>query len=1107
MMRKYAFGLMATVLAFGLQAVAQSTDFGELMADGTDEVNTLPKFRIYFTGQFKSVGETKPDWDRNLRKNRTEWTASMKGAQGALKLQEGCYPWFRNLQLDKEWTIITIQKGEDKEGALLWALGSGHGRGSYTFGLEGTGRGGVKLVSWHGHSADVKLLAIKNSIPYYDKQFHMYAVVHPANSTQVSLYVDGKLAGESLEFDQSGCSSEFCFGSQFWGAASPHCGSTSSEIAEFRYYDTAFGESTLLLMASQNDPWPGDLPPIKVKLGTVDTNSVLRLGFELPEKLEVGEDGEKKLVVKGLLAQCGIGSEKSLTLGKGGVLAFGSEGLWFDSNYAKGRENSISISGGALVAYDKAPSFIKSMAPIHVEGRLRLVNNGTLAVRTGIEGDGDIAKEGPGILGLQYPCDNATGRLVITSGALVMGPAATWGGTVVLMKGTTLKCVSLKAIKKLDNRGGKVIESDPDAATGADAFPQPATDYRLDKMQRERLGRGVYAFRSKEDEVMIGWRYKSSDPEDLAFNIYANGKKLNAEPIRDVTFFKTPWPGVQTKYEVTGVLSSGREGKFQSGGSWTLPADAPVGYLEIPLVPPPAGKTPVQGNEYAYEPYDCSLGDLDGDGEYELVMIWWPHGEGAAADNSQLRKEQGPGWLEAIKLDGTARSMWKICLGPNIQMGSHFTPFMVYDFDGDGKAEVICRTADGTRDGTGKHIGDPNANYVKIDNDIQRLFAPNFLTVFEGATGRAMDTIDYRPKVLFDEQALARKDRNAINREWSSRNPGNQAFRFLAGVGYFDGAHPSAFFCRGYYSRTCIWAVDWDGKKLKERWFFNSDEPENWGYGGQGFHNLRVADVDFDGKDEIIYGHMVVDHDGQGLYSTGGGHGDALHLIQASPETRGLQVWTCHESPPFGVTLRDAQTGKVILHKDGPQDTGSCNAMDIDPAAPGVELFSGTHCGIYSAKTLERYMNPKPNPRINYYNTLRFGIRWLGDLTTSAYAGGDKIWGYKVAVKGGRSVYEVGSLPGGRSIHSTKGAPNLQADIFGDWREELVLRGPDNRSVRLYMSDHDTPYRFHTMMEDPAYRISVATQNNGYNVPPEPGFYFGPDLLGHDIVFRGTKLE
>ena len=206
----------------------------------------------------------------------------------------------------------------------------------------------------------------------------------------------------------------------------------------------------------------------------------------------------------------------------------------------------------------------------------------------------------------------------------------------------------------------------------------------------------------------------------------------------------------------------------------------------------------------------------------------------------------------------------------------------------------------------------------------------------------------------------------------------------------------------------------------------------------------------------------------------------------------------------YGVSLIDAQTGRTLLRTEGPCDTGSCNAMDIDPDAPGVELFSGANCGIYSAKTFQRYLHPKPKPTINYYATLRFGIWWTGDLTRSAYSGGDILYGYSVKDRQVRVQWSGGGETG--SNHGSKGAPCLAADILGDWREDLLLRRKDNRAIRVYLTPEPTRYRFHTLMEDPVYRWSVATQNNGYNMPAEPGFYFGPELLGIGVTFRGALL-
>ena len=841
----------------------------------------------------------------------------------------------------------------------------------------------------------------------------------------------------------------------------------------------------------------------------IDTNTVVRLGYELPNRVVLGRGGQKKVYAKGLLAQCAIGEEKRFELCDGGALALGSAGFKFDSNYAKGRTNEVVFAGGAIASFE--PSFIKSAAPIQLTGTVRIVARHTLLLRAGFEGAGSLVKTGTGKLGLQYPCPEAKGLLWIKEGSLVLGPAASWGGTIRLGKNAVLTCTDLSVIGKLEKApGAKVIQTGNTRRGDLSdkVFPQPATAYDLTRLQREKMGRGVFAFRLDEKRVRVSWRYKSTDPKTLAFNVYRDGKRVNAAPIREVTYFDDDYTGADQKphvYEVRGVRENGREIAYKTSATWRLPAKAPIGYFDLELTPPKPGKTP-EGGDYTYFPCDTTIGDLDGDGEYELVVIWWPT---LAKDNAHWG-QTGETWLEGIKLDGTNRSLWKICLGPNIRSGSHYVPIMVADFDGDGSAEIICRTADGTQDGKGRvqNAGAFSRGAKFKDwriEDCHVVFAPNYVTVFSGKTGEALATHPYHPSVLDDEAAIARKDFNAVKRHWSARNAGNQAFRFLAAIGYLDGVHPSAIMCRGYYSRTCIAAYDWDGKNLTERWYFSSEDEDHWGYGGQGFHNLRVGDVDFDGRDELLYGHMCVDHNGQGLWTTGYGHGDALHLIQASPETRGLQLWTCHEAGPYGVSLIDAQSGKTLLRRNGPKDTGSCNALDVDPKTPGVELFSGSHCGIFSAKTYQEYMWPKPRPQINYYGMLRFGIWWMGDLTRSAYSGGDVIHGYSTS---GRAVWEQWKGTGeATSNHGSKGAPCLIADLFGDWREELLLRRNDNRAIRIYMTPEPTTYRFHTFLEDPIYRMSIATQNCGYNVPAGPGFYFGPDLKGHKIWFRGTYLE
>ncbi len=589
-------------------------------------------------------------------------------------------------------------------------------------------------------------------------------------------------------------------------------------------------------------------------------------------------------------------------------------------------------------------------------------------------------------------------------------------------------------------------------------------NYDFSKLKRERLGRGVIAIRENPSTVAVSWRYLSSDPMNESFDIYRNGEKINNHPLKDATFFQDAYTGTESVLYTV----KAREGKTES--SYQLPANAPSGYLNIPLNRPEDGTTPL-GQNYFYTPNDASIGDVDGDGEYEIILKWDPSN---AHDNSH-DGYTGEVYVDCYKLSG--KLLWRINLGRNIRAGAHYTQFMVFDFDGDGKAEVVMKTADGTVDGTGKVIGDAQADYRSEQGRI--LTGPEYLTVFNGLTGEAMQTIDYVP------------ERGNLM-DWGDSR-GNRSDRFLACVAYLDGIHPSVVMCRGYYTRTVLAAFDWDGKELKQRWVFDSNNPGCEDYAGQGNHNLRVGDVDGDGCDEIIYGSCAIDHNGKGLYTTKMGHGDAIHLTHFDPSRKGMQVWDCHENKRDGSTYRDAATGEILFQIKDSTDVGRCMAADIDPTQPGVEMWSVASGGIRNVK------GEVVKDRVRGLSC-NMAVWWDGDLLRELLDR-NRISKYNWE----KGICErIAIFEGTLSNNGTKANPCLQGDIVGDWREEVLMRTADNTALRLYVSTIPTDYRFHTFLEDPIYRISIATQNVAYNQPTQPGFYFGPELQG--TVFRGCKI-
>ena len=598
------------------------------------------------------------------------------------------------------------------------------------------------------------------------------------------------------------------------------------------------------------------------------------------------------------------------------------------------------------------------------------------------------------------------------------------------------------------------------------------------KRQMEALDRGLVAAKT-ENGVFISWRVLGNEKE-TAFNVYKNGKLFKSVSSKQATNLTDKSGNLEDKYVVKAVVKGKETDSSKEVKAWEQD------FLTIQLNRPEKGITPPcialnrsngiaeeypEGQEYTYVPGDCSVGDLDGDGEYEIIVKWNPSNQ---TDNS-YSGITGPVYLDAYKLSG--KHLWRINLGKNIRAGSHYTQFMVYDFNGDGKAELVCKTAPGTVDGKGKKIflgtDDPDKDWRNLEMNKKTcgyvLQGPEYLTIFSGKTGEELHTVPYEA------------ERGEVS-SWGD-SYGNRVDRFLACVAYLDGIRPSVVMCRGYYAKTTLTAYDFIKGKLVKRWEHISDIKGEGAY-GQGNHNLSVADVDGDGCDEIVYGSCVINNDGTVLYSTGLGHGDAMHIANLDPDRPGYQVWEVHEEKEawqtYGYEMHDARTGEILWGGPTKGDNGRGLAADIDPNHRGFEMWSSGAPGVYNCKG-EKIADRKPS--------ISFRIYWDGDLQ-------DEILNKNVITKwNGWKPVTLRTFSEARHTSGSKAVPNLSADILGDWREEIVLCDAEDPSkLHIYTTTIPTEHRLYTLMHDPMYRLGIAWQNVGYNQPPHLGFYIGDGL-------------
>lgn len=597
------------------------------------------------------------------------------------------------------------------------------------------------------------------------------------------------------------------------------------------------------------------------------------------------------------------------------------------------------------------------------------------------------------------------------------------------------------------------------------AFSQPYSG--------EKLSRGLIGIPTEEG-MYFSWRMTLEDAAGLQFDLYrsSNGGaevKLNKEPIDRTSDFLDRTVDYTVDNRWTLKATTGEV------ATWTrLKGEERNPYLSIPICKPEDGE--IAGEPFTYTANDCSVGDLDGDGEYEIILKWSP----SNSKRPPQRGFTGNTYLDAYKMDGTR--LWRIDLGPNVRSGAATTNFLVFDFDGDGCAEICCKTGDGTVDGLGHRIGDAQVDWRTWDKKSPTygkiVNGPEYLTVFEGRTGKELDSKEYIPtRYPLDGWG-------GVGGNCGNDNTGGRSDRFTAGVAFLDGKTPSPVMVRGWYGRTVVAAWTFTNGALKHTWTFDSAAPGWETYSGMGNHSVTVADFDGDGCDEICVGAMTVDHDGKGLFTTGLRHGDALHAGRFIPSRQGMQVFGVHENEGDNeivkrtpaVAMFDGATGEIIWQDGLGQDAGRGVAADIDPRYDGAECWCNIG-GLRRGDTGEIICNRKPD-------SCNFTIYWDADPLAELL---DHVsiskWNWNA-----ESTDLLLKAEGVVSNNGTKGNPCLSGDILGDWREEVIWPSEDQTELRIYSTTIPAVDRRATWMNDRQYRLAMAWQNVAYNQPPHPSF-------------------